>query len=208
MTHLDDRRLLLGLAGRAGAGKDTVADVLCQGHQFYRFAFADPVRAEIISAFGVDMSVFDVSTKEHKIDALAIARCTDPDFRRVAGKLGISMTDARSPREIMRWWGTEYRRFQNPHYWTNRAGETLYDAIRRGFRRIVITDLRFRNEAAFVRYHGGKVWEIQRATAEVLPATHVSEQEITALEPDRVIENNKTMTALATAVMKAYRESE
>src|SRR5690606_14024590 len=107
--------------------------VLCEGHQFYRFAFADPVRAEIVRAFGVDLSVFDVRSKEHKIDALALARCADPDFRRAAGKLGVSMTDARSPREIMRWWGTEYRRVQNPRYWTNRAGETLYEAKRRGF---------------------------------------------------------------------------
>lgn len=207
MTHLDDRRILIGLAGRAGAGKDTAADVLCEGHQFYRFAFADPVRAEIVRAFGVDLSVFSVDQKERKIAALAISQCTDPSFRLTAGKLGVSMADPRSPREIMRWWGTEYRRTQNPRYWTNKAGETLHEVMRRGFRRIVITDVRFRNEADFIRYHGGRIWEIRRATAECAPAAHQSEIEIAALQADLTVDNNKTMTAFSRAVMKAYENS-
>ena len=207
MTAIDDRYLIVGLTGRAGAGKDTAADVLCEAHQFYRFAFADPVRAEIMRAFGVDISVFGTDTKERKIDALAINRCTDPDFRLAVGKLGVSPQAPRSPREIMRWWGTEFRRAQNPRYWTVRAGDTLHDAMRRGFRRIVITDVRFRNEADFVRYHNGKVWEIKRATAETVPANHQSESEIVHIEPDLIVDNNKSMTAFATAVMKAYRTS-
>lgn len=207
MTRNNDATMLIGLAGRAGAGKDTTADVLCHGHQFHRFAFADPVRAEIVQTFGIDMTLFDVDTKERKVAALAIDRCANPDFRRVVGMMGVSMTDPRSPREVMRWWGTEFRRAQNPRYWISRAEENLHAALRRGFRRIVITDLRFRNEADFVRYHGGKVWEIRRATAEMAAVTHQSEREIGALSPDLVIENNKSMTALAAAVMKAYRDS-
>lgn len=207
MTHIDDRRMLLGLAGRAGAGKDTAADILSQAHQFYRFAFADPVRAEIVAAFGVDISIFDVDSKERKSEALAIERCSDPDFRRVTAKLGLSDKDPRTPREIMRWWGTEYRRAQNPRYWTQRAGDTLHDAMRRGFRRIVITDVRFQNEVDFLRYHGGKIWEIRRATADNVLATHQSEREVTAICPDLSIDNNKSMTAFAAAVMKAYRDT-
>ena len=207
MSIMDDRYLIIGLTGRAGAGKDTAADVLCEAYQFYRFAFADPVRAEIMRAFGVDMSIFSTDTKERKMDALAISRCVDIEFRTAVGKLGVSPQAPRSPREIMRWWGTEYRRAQNHRYWTNKAGDTLHEAMRRGFRRIVITDVRFKNEADFVRYHNGKLWEIRRATAESVPASHQSEAEIAQIEPDIVVENNKSMTAFAAAVMQAYRDS-
>lgn len=207
MNHLDDRYLILGLAGRAGAGKDTGADVLCEAHQFYRFAFADPVRKEITDAFCIDPALFLRPYKEHKTAALAVDRCTDRNFVTVVAKLGQSIAVPRSPREIMRWWATEYRRAQNPHYWTRKAGDTLHDALRRGFRRVVITDVRFKNEADFIRYHGGRVWMISRASSESAPANHQSESELTSIAPDVVIENNRSMTAFAAEIMKTYRAS-
>ncbi|MFT0547889.1 hypothetical protein ACMHYO_16360 [Allopusillimonas ginsengisoli] len=207
MKHLDDRYLIVGLTGRAGAGKDTAADVLCDAYQFYRFAFADPVRAEIVDAFGVDPSIFHISSKERKIEALAIDRCTDRAFATTMAKHGVSFSAARSPREIMRWWGTEYRRAQQSHYWTRIAGDTLHNALRRGFRRIVITDVRFSNEPAFVRYNGGVIWKVNRAMAEQSPTNHQSESEVGQITFDIEVNNNRSMTALAAEVMKAYQAS-
>ncbi|NYT76527.1 hypothetical protein H0A71_05950 [Alcaligenaceae bacterium] len=207
MSHLDDRYLILGLTGRAGAGKDTAADILCDAYQFYRFAFADPVRAEITNAFGIDPTIFHGSAKERKIEALAIERCSDRVFTTTMAKHGVSFSAPRSPREIMRWWGTEYRRVQQPHYWTRIASDTLHEALRRGFRRIVITDLRFDNEAAFVRYNGGVIWKVTRVLAEQSPANHQSEREVDQITPDVTINNNRSMTSLAAEVMKAYQAS-
>lgn len=204
MGH-SETRLILGLTGRAGAGKDTVADVLCEAHQFYRFAFADPLRAEVVDAFKIDPGLFLPPHKEQRIDALAIDRSADRDFVIAMSKRGKSMTAPRSPREIMQWWGTEYRREQQPHYWTRKAGDALHDAMRRGFRRIVITDVRFENEAAFVRYHGGKMWRVKRATSEHAKLTHKSEM-TDSIDVDKEIDNNRSMTALAAAVMRTYRE--
>ncbi len=207
MTHLDGSYMILGLAGRAGAGKDTCADVLCQAHQFYRMAFADPVRQEIVDAFGIDSGVFDVTTKERKTAALAIGRCNDGDFMSLMIRRGESVTAPRSPREIMRWWGTEFRRNQKSVYWLDKAAQTINEAMRRGYRRVVITDVRFRNEADLVRYYNGQVWMIDRAEANAVPATHQSELELALIHPDYVIENNRSMTGFAAAVMKAYRAS-
>lgn len=207
MKHLDGSYMVLGLAGRARAGKDTCADVLSQAYQFYRMAFADALRKEIIDAFGIDADLFHDSTKDKKDTALAIGRCNDAEFMALAVKMGVSVTDPRSPREIMRWWGTEYRRRQNPTYWLERAAQTLDEAMRRGFRRVVITDVRFRNEADFVRYYDGLVWKINRAEASAVAATHQSEIELGLIQADAVIDNNRSMTAFAAEIMKAYRAS-
>lgn len=207
MKHLDGSYMILGLAGRAGAGKDTCADVLCQAHQFYRMAFADALRQEVVNAFGIDSGLFHTPSKEQKTAALAIGRCNDSDFMALMVKRGENITAPRSAREIMQWWGTEYRRAQNPVYWLDRAANTINEAMRRGFRRVVITDVRFRNEADLVRYYNGQVWMICRATADTAPANHQSELELALIHPDTVIENNRSMTAFAAAVMKTYEAS-
>ena len=48
---------LLGLMGLAGAGKDTVADILVTLAPMDRRAFADALRIEISEAFGLDVRV-------------------------------------------------------------------------------------------------------------------------------------------------------
>ncbi|MBT6872238.1 MAG: hypothetical protein HOA26_03225, partial [Actinobacteria bacterium] len=44
-------RLLLGLNGPPGCGKDTAANYLVAEHNFTKVAFADPIR---VAAFGLD----------------------------------------------------------------------------------------------------------------------------------------------------------
>lgn len=207
MRHLDDRYLILGLSGRAGAGKDTAADLLCEAWQFYRFAFADALRAEITEAFGVDPGLFANELKEHATAALTIGRCNDGEFIQTMVARCESITSPRSPREIMQLWGTEYRRAQQPRYWIDRAAETLDVALRQGFRRVVLTDVRFVNEAQFIRMHGGKIWHIDRVQARCREAHHQSELEVSAIVADRAISNNRSMTSFATEIMKAYEAS-
>lgn len=36
--------MIIGIAGRAGSGKDTVADLLVRDHRFVKIAFADPLK--------------------------------------------------------------------------------------------------------------------------------------------------------------------
>lgn len=189
--------LVLGLSGRAGAGKDTCADILCAAFSFYRMAFADAVREEIVDAFGIDPALFKRDTKERKAIALAVGRCADGEFIQLMADAGECITSARSPREIMRWWGTEYRRKQCPTYWTDRAAEKIDSAFARGYRRIVMTDVRFANEASFVRAYEGEVWRIHRNTADAQHADHRSETEVDQISPDASIDNNDTVVRLA-----------
>ncbi|OMG87985.1 hypothetical protein [Achromobacter xylosoxidans] len=201
--------LLVGLAGHAGAGKDTCADILASAHGFARLAFADAVRAELAAAFGVDLRLFsNRSTKEAPTHELALHRCADRTFVELmlSLPLGLTLDRALSPRWAMRLWGTEYRRSQSgKDYWLLRAHEALESLQRDGWRRIAITDVRFANEAALVNSLGGEVWRVKRPIADAVLAPHASEQEVTGIQVDRVIDNSaQTTAALAYDVLFAY----
>lgn len=126
---------VIGLTGPINCGKDTVGLLLAKHAGAHTMAFADPLRLEIVDAYCIE-EVFLTrrETKERPMDALALSRCTDRAFvdRMVVDHLcfGIrplqDFLDApRSPRQIMRWWGTEYRRANDAAYWVNLAAQRL-----------------------------------------------------------------------------------
>lgn len=69
--------------------------------------------------------------------------------------------------------------------------------------RVVITDVRFLNEAEFVRQSGGEVWRIER------PGHggdgHASETELDNIQADQEIWNGGSLADLAVAVERALR---
>lgn len=60
---------LIGLTGRAGCGKDTVARFLCEAHGFVQIALADPLRDGLKAMLGVtDEQLHRRDLKEAPID--------------------------------------------------------------------------------------------------------------------------------------------
>lgn len=68
---------------------------------------------------------------------------------------------ALSVRRILQWWGTEYRRAQNPDYWT-RAWECKVARYDLDQVHILVDDVRFMNELETVRRLGGQIIKIER----------------------------------------------
>jgi hypothetical protein len=71
-------------------------------------------------------------------------------------------TDPRAPYgkypKLLQWWGTEYRRNQDPEYWTNQ----WQAAVNPRADIVLTTDMRFRNEAAAVKALGGYTVQVSR----------------------------------------------
>jgi hypothetical protein len=160
---------LIGLAGPAGVGKDTIADYLVETHAFTKFSFSDSLYEEVAAAFGIDKAMLYVrETKEQPMEALQYWYCTDKVFQnvmwRAARDAGHYYVQDKwfSPREILQWWGTEYRRKQDPEYWIKKAAlfAEAYlrnaasdpDTYRGG---LVNCSVRFPNERAFVEMYKG-----------------------------------------------------
>lgn len=215
MTHHHTH--VIGLTGPMGSGKDTVADLLVTHCGAHKLAFADALRGEIVEAYCIEhIYLTRRETKEHPISALALSRCLDTAF---VGRMLIqhqkfndSMLDLdapRSPRQIMQWWGTEYRRAVQPGYWVSKVAQRihwLHKAL--GARLVVITDVRFEDEANLVRNLGGQIWQIKRPGCEVGAGAHVSEVSGEAFIPHFVINNSHDMRHLQQLVLGGWAERE
>lgn len=173
---------IIGITGRAGAGKDTTAERLVSHYGFHRFAFADPLRDmlfALLESAGVDHDwVTEPGLKEQVIPGIGAS------YRQLAQTLG-----------------TEWaRKHLGDDFWLRVADMAL------GLKpfalgnsapvhdRIVISDVRFYNEVQWIRERGGFVIRVERTTQAVRP--HISEQLTDALEVYTTLNNNGPLDSL------------
>ena len=103
-----------------------------------------------------------------------------------------------SPRQLLQTLGTEWGRALDPGFWLKHADMEMArmlitpDGI---VPCIVWTDVRFENEAAWIRAQGGQVWHLERSSAAPV-AAHVSEFGITPLANEPRIDNSGTVDEL------------
>lgn len=202
--------LLIGLAGPAGVGKDSIADYLVAQHDFTKFSFSDALYREVGEAFGIsDADLKARSLKELKHPGLTLQHCREPGFANIAAKDGVLFHDWMSPRYVLQRWGTDYRRAQDPDYWIKQAAlyvkawleVTANDGQVHGG--LVNTSVRFENERAFIAAMDGVVWQVRRKAAPQLSAdtaAYVSEIPLDIRTGESVIHNDYTLAHLGTAV--------
>lgn len=184
-------QILIGLAGRARVGKDTVARYLAAHLTLISYAFADPLKMALAGMFHLTASQIDGAEKEQPLAWLG-----------------------KSPRELMQLLGTEWGRdLVHPQLWLLLAEQNLqllaeHDQAMKG---VVIRDVRFDNEADWVRSKGGVILHITRPDA-VEVATHTSESGVTHRPGDLSLVNDGTLDqlydeidALIRVLMRKYR---
>lgn len=209
---------LIGLTGANGTGKDTVAAMLAAELRKYGkapvvIAFADALYEEVSAAFNISVQALrERSTKETPMDALSMANCNDPCFTATLTDDELPtatwMLLPRSPRQILQWWGTEYRRKQQADYWVQRLLAHAQELRVAGTSHIIITDVRFADEAEAIRHQGAQIWRVHRPN--LLPTTtgHVSEVTGEEFAPESTILNCGSLDALRfSACQTLYRSS-
>lgn len=161
---------VIGVAGLARSGKDTVADFIVSYVGGYRYAFAEPIKA-MLRHVGIDMDhPYWASRKEDRIPAVG-----------------------KSPREMMQTLGTDWgRELVNPKLWVTLANQKLL-TYGPG---MVISDVRFDNEAEWIRSLGGLVIHVHRDINDFKIAEHSSENGVIVLDTDVTILNSGTLEDL------------
>jgi hypothetical protein len=184
----DHPRRIIGLSGFARAGKDTVADRLVEVHGFTKVAFADPMR-EMMLALDPWLSTPDYGTWARLGSAILS----------YGGLEEVKPTGyGREYRRLMQRLGTEAGR--------GVLGEDVWvDAMRRRLAVIdgdvVISDVRFENEAALIHELGGVVWRVERP--ELAPDGHASENGLPDEAVDAVLFNGDSIETLYDRLARA-----
>ncbi|MFB6535101.1 deoxynucleotide monophosphate kinase family protein [Streptomyces noursei] len=173
--------------GRAGSGKDTAAARLVQRYAFVRIAFADPLKTSALALdpiVGADPSPYGALpirlsdlVKRHGWDR---AKRQHPEVRRTLQRLG------------------EAVREHDPDYWLRLALDKIRTADRWGLP-VVVTDVRYPNEAAALRAAGALLVRVNRPGLDEhqdQAAEHVSETALAGYTVDAVLANTGTVADL------------
>ena len=186
--------ILIGLAGVARSGKDTAASVLATELGLYRHAFADPIKRMLEQVFGDNF----VNGDRERIDPIS----------------GVSY------RKLMQTLGTEWGRATHPALWT-RVAKAKWEWVKEGcpvdYKKgitenvmlgafgdhagMVISDVRFDNEAEWIRSEGGIIVHVDRPDTEKVGIEgHASEQVMSRLPFDLVVENKGSLEEFSMAL--------
>lgn len=167
--------MIIGLAGYARSGKNTVADLL--GHKYKQVAFADPMR---IALYKQNFLVNPVLRVRDVVDEYGWDKAKDlyPEIRQQLQILGTEVG----------------RHMIDENVWVGIALRGMLPTDD-----VVITDVRFINEAVAIKKLGGEVWRVDREGVGAVNG-HISEHALKDWEFDRIIENNGTIEDLQRAL--------
>lgn len=192
---------LIGLCGYAGAGKDTVADMLVK-KGYTKLSFADSLKDAVADIFGWDRNLLEGKTEKSR-------KFREKKDTYWSKKFGRKIT----PRIILQEFGTNLCR--------DHLLETIWiDSLERKIKGdTVISDVRFENEFNFIKEHDGKIIRIVREIPEwndlAIKAcagdaqavqlleekgVHQSEYNILNYEPTFTIKNTKGIESLQETV--------
>jgi len=199
--------MIIGILGKAGSGKDTVADILVKNHGFVKIAFADPIKRFC-------MDVFDFS--EEQMWGASEFRSEIDERYGITPRLLLQRVGTEGVRSCYEDAWVEYaiRKaklvLSDPKYRYDKVKgvyEAPIDSVMTGLpldeapKGVVISDCRFENEVQLLKDAGGTLVKINRDSSGLAgsAARHRSEMEQEGIPDstfDAVINNNTTLKAL------------
>lgn len=162
--------LIIGMHGKARTGKDSSAIIL-RAQGWMHISFAQPIREFMCKLLSVDLQELE--------------RIKEIPHPLLKGK---------TPRYAMQTLGTEWgREMISMSLWTD-VCLTKAAAWAKSGHNVVISDVRFTNEAEGIRAMGGKIWKMERPNAPKPDNEgHVSEKDLPADLIDLVVDNSGTL---------------
>jgi len=180
--------MIIGLTGYAQSGKDTVANILVEKYGYKRVAFADKIREflyEINPMVGCSPSGYlrDLVDLKGWDEAKQ-----EPQVRRLLQDLGVGA-----------------RKLFGDTFWIM---EALGDVSPQD--KVVVSDVRFENEAEWIQTFRGQIWRIKRPGVSAVNE-HESESQMDGHKVDQIFVNGGSMEDLKVLIqtrMSGYAKSE
>ncbi len=173
---------IIGISGKATAGKDTVAyyyGKYCKDRCTI-LHFADSLK-DCCQGLLIPFGTYDMSLQETK--------------KLIIPWMGKDYT----VRNLLQDVGNAFRDSITPDFWVNIMIGKIAAINKNGsIDTILIPDVRYPNEFRMIKDLGGEVWRVERPNIEVM--NHISETALDDYTFDKVIENNGTITDLQNTI--------
>jgi hypothetical protein len=168
---------IIGLTGYAQSGKDTLASILIDRYGYRRVAFADTIR-EFLYEINPMVACSPTGYLKDLVNLVGWDKAKqEPQIRRLLQDLGVAA-----------------RKLIDEDIWVTVALRNISPDDR-----VVITDVRFENEASQISALGGQLWRVKRPGVDAVNA-HVSETQMDGYQVDQIFLNNGTVDDLALLV--------
>jgi len=181
---------IVGITGKARHGKDTAAQAFVEHHGFVRVGFADALKRAALA-----------------LDPIVVAGSFPSRLSEVVGYAGWEAAKDRFPevRRILQRLGTEVvRDTVHPDGWLM-AWQYQVDSLgNAGVRGIVVPDVRFLNEAAYVGKHGGRIVRVVRPALPESGDGHASEVEQESIQADITVVNEGSAEQFQRRLLGTY----
>jgi hypothetical protein len=153
-----NRPIIIAFGYEARSGKGECCDTICRQHSLdfggkldiFRISFAQRLRDEIHEAMWDHWFPCDRDDPRQQQAAMA-SLCHWAGVEYDPNPLVDHLNPYGKQRKLQQWWGTEYRRRQNPRYWLDYVDEQIKLAAPQV---VLIDDLRFPNEHEWATENG------------------------------------------------------
>ncbi len=181
---------IIGITGKKRHGKDTAAEAFVKHHGFFRVGFADALKR---AALALDPIV--------RFDGVLWLRLQD-----VVDDIGWeSAKEISEIRRILQRLGTEVvRDTVHPDGWLMAWQHQVDSFGNAGVENVVVPDVRFLNEAAYVRKLGGRIVRVVRPDLPESGDGHASEIEQDQIEADLTVVNEGSVESFQRRLLGAY----
>lgn len=157
---------LIGITGKKFCGKDTSVSHLSLLHNVVKYSLAGPLKNDLKNVY----------------------KLTDEQLNDPLHKEIIDTRYGKTPRQLMQWYGTDIMRHIDEDYWVRPFMKFYKNTVlKNNSVKIIVTDVRFQNEADAIRSLGGDIVKIVRISNENID-NHISEQH--DFLPDIIVYNN------------------
>jgi hypothetical protein len=200
---------IIAIAGLAGSGKDTIADILVNEHGYVKISLADVMKRFVRELWNIP---------DENLWGPSHLRSTELPIITPSG-------DKLTVRKILQHFGTEGGRAIDHDVWiryTMRIAQLILSNTKyhysylngwylsdkdNTYQGVIVPDCRFINECEYIKAAGGILWRVKRPGAGLQGqfALHRSEQEMLSVEDvffEHIIENNGTIDDLKEKVKK------
>lgn len=170
--------MLVGICGKAGSGKDTIADYLVQKRGFIKISLADPIKRLVKDVFVLDDKVV---------------------YDRVEREKPLPQWNDWSVRRLLQFIGTElFRRNIDDAVWVKSLWYRIKDDKKNNY---VVADVRFPNEINYFKENAKDEFVMLKVTRSGYDGSvgikgHESESYDLQVDPGNTISNNETMESL------------